>query len=209
MKGKQKIQSFLDHFPQEVAEYCFDLWNDNNFELYLSKSRNSKLGDFCIKKNEPLRITLNHDLPPYQFLITYIHEVAHYITYTKIKTLRNPHGKEWKKTFRELFEPILEESLLPEELIIELKKYLKNPAATSYGHEGLKKVLKKLEGNSSIITLEEIDNNSLFRIKNLILIKGELRRTRYLCKDANSNKKFLVSKFAEIIPLENFGNIIP
>ena len=85
-----------------------------------------------------------------------------------------------------------------------LKDYLKNPSATSIGHPGLVNVLEQLEGRNNKITLDHIEKNSLFRIKNLILIKGELRRTRYLCMDAKSNKKYLVSKFAEIIPMENF-----
>lgn len=206
MKGKKKIESFFDHFPTKVAEYCFELWNENNFELFLSKKRQSKLGDFCIKKNQPLRITLNYDLAPYQFLITYIHEVAHYTTYQEYKTLKNPHGEEWKESFRKLFEPILEEQYLPKDLIIVLKDYLKNPAASSYGHPELVKILSELEGTSQKITLQDLEKNSIFRIKNLILIKGELRRTRFLCKDVYSEKKFLVSKFAEIIPMEDFSH---
>lgn len=204
MKSKQKIQSFLNHFPPSVAEYCFDLWNENEFDLLISKKRETKLGDFCIRPNQKLRITINHDLGPYQFLITYIHEVAHYISFQRYKSLKNPHGIEWKKIFKELFDPILFPELLPEELIAVLKDYLKNPSATSTGHPGLVKVLEQLEGRNNKITLEHIEKNSIFRIKNLILIKGELRRTRYLCKDAKSNKKYLVSKFAEIIPMENF-----
>jgi len=66
-------------------------------------------------------------LNPYAFLVTYLHEVAHFLTYQRHKNLVNPHGQEWKNAFGELFDPILDSELLPGELVPVLKAYLKIP----------------------------------------------------------------------------------
>ena len=160
MEKNKKINSFFDHFPPKVAEYCFQLWHDYPFDFIVSKSR------------------------PY-----------------KNKVL--PHGEEWKNSFRSIFEPILEEGLLPDELINVLKSYLVNPSATSTGHGPLVDVLKTYDTANSSITLHALPENQIFLLKNLELIKGKLRRTRYFCKEANTGKLYLVAKNAQVTPLES------
>ena len=101
------------------------------------------------------------------------------------------------------FEPILEEGLLPDELINVLKSYLVNPSATSTGHGPLVDVLKTYDASNTSITLHALPENQIFLLKNLALIKGKLRRTRYFCKEANTGKLYLVAKNAQVTPLES------
>ena len=142
MEKNKKINSFFDHFPPKVAEYCFQLWHDYPFDFIVSKSRHSKLGDYRYSPQKGHQITVNRNLNSYAFLVTYLHEVAHLLTYLTYKNKVLPHGEEWKSSFRTIFEPILEEDLLPDELIKVLKSYLVNPSATSTGHGPLVDVLK-------------------------------------------------------------------
>jgi hypothetical protein len=203
MEKNKKINSFFDHFPPKVAEYCFQLWHDYPFDFIVSKSRHSKLGDyrFCPQKGH--QITVNRNLNSYAFLVTYLHEVAHLLTYLTYKNKVFPHGEEWKNSFRTLFEPILEEDLLPIALIQVLKSYLVNPSATSTGHGPLVDVLKSYDELNSSITLHALPENQIFLLKNLALIKGKLRRTRYFCTEAKTGKLYLVAKNAQVTPLES------
>ncbi len=203
MTKSKKIESFFDHFPPEVAEYCFQLWQDHPFEFIVSKARGTKLGDFRYSPTKGYQITVNHNLNPYAFLVTYIHEVAHRVTYDIHKSKVNPHGNEWKRNFYELFEPILDEDLLPASLVHVLTKYLQNPAATSTGYTPLVNELAKFDSQPAIGTrLIDLEEGTLFQLKNLILIKGKLRRTRYICQDTQSGRNYLVAKNAYVQPQE-------
>lgn len=194
------IHSFFDHFPKSVAEYCFQLWEEHQFAFIISKSRHSKFGDYRFSPQKGHTITVNVNLNPYAFLVTYLHEVAHLVTYKAYKNKVQPHGTEWKKAFYEIFEPILEEELLPAELVKVLKKYLAKPAASSAVYAPLVEVLKAYDPQSAHILLKDLPENTTFTIKNLRLIKQKLNRTRYFCIDPVSGKKYLVSKNAHVLP---------
>ncbi len=203
MTKSKKIESFFDHFPPEVAEYCFQLWQDHPFEFIVSKARGTKLGDFRYSPTKGYQITVNHNLNPYAFLVTYIHEVAHRMTYDIHKSKVNPHGNEWKRNFYELFEPILDEDLLPASLVHVLTKYLQNPAATSTGYTPLVNELAKFDSQPAIgARLIDLEEGTVFQLKNLTLIKGKLRRTRYICQDTQSGRNYLVAKNAYVQPQE-------
>jgi hypothetical protein len=203
MEKNKKINSFFDHFPPKVAEYCFQLWHDYPFDFIVSKSRHSKLGDYRFSPKKGHQITVNRNLNSYAFLVTYLHEVAHLLTYLTYKNKVLPHGEEWKNSFKSVFDPILEIGLLPDELIKVLKSYLVNPSATSTGHGPLVDVLKTYDTSNSSITLHALLENQIFLLKNLELIKGKLRRTRYFCTEAKTGKLYLVAKNAQVTPLES------
>ena len=187
MNKNRKISSFLDHFPPKVAEYCFNLWDELKFEFVVSKKRDSKLGDFKFAPNKGFQITVNHNLNPFAFLVTYLHEVAHLITFQRHKNQVNPHGQEWKDAFKELFEPILDPELLPQELVPVLQAYLINPVATSNGFTPLVEALKIYDQNQEpAILLFNLPEGEIFQLKNLQLKKGKLRRTRYICQDVHN-----------------------
>ena len=199
MTKNKKIDSFFEHFPPKVAEYCFQLWKDNSFEFIISRARNTKLGDYRFSPSKGHQITVNHNLNPYAFLITYLHEVAHLLTYNQYKNKVSPHGNEWKQAFKEVFEPILEEEFLPKELIDVLIAYLKNPSASSTGYTPLVDILKSYDVHQNdLVLISSLEENQLFGIKNLLFQKGKLRRTRYICKEVNSGKLYLVSKNAQV-----------
>ncbi|MEY4273702.1 MAG: hypothetical protein RLZZ252_1197 [Bacteroidota bacterium] len=203
MNKNRKISSFLDHFPPKVAEYCFNLWDELKFEFVVSKKRDSKLGDFKFAPNKGFQITVNHNLNPFAFLVTYLHEVAHLITYQRHKNQVNPHGQEWKDAFKELFEPILDPELLPQELVPVLQAYLINPVATSNGFTPLVEALKIYDQNQEpAILLFNLPEGEIFQLKNLQLKKGKLRRTRYICQDIHNSKLYLVAKNAQVQPFE-------
>src|SRR5437762_6027153 len=116
MSPENPYSALEQHLPSPALAYCFMLWEKAPFDLKITRSRQSKVGDFTSRRDivHP-RITLNHDLNPYLFLVTYIHEVAHLHVFLKHRNRVDPHGEEWKNMFKQLMEPLLQNNVFPEE----------------------------------------------------------------------------------------------
>nr|WP_313791522.1 SprT-like domain-containing protein [Lacinutrix neustonica] len=52
-------------------------------------------------------MTINENLNHYKFLITLIHEIAHFEAYKAFGRYIKPHGLEWKRTFQKLMLPFI------------------------------------------------------------------------------------------------------
>jgi len=194
MKAEKAHSILIEHVPPGTVDYCFSLWQQHPFELKLTKSRHTKVGDFTSRgsKSHP-RITLNHDLNLYLFLLTYIHEVAHLHVYLKFGNRVDPHGDEWKRTFQDLMRSLLQENAFPPEILHELKRHLINPKASSFADTDLTKVLRQYDhDHHQQIALSEIPEGSIFRLQGRYFAKGKLRRTRFLCKEVKSKRNYLV-----------------
>ncbi|MEZ5081847.1 MAG: SprT-like domain-containing protein [Bacteroidales bacterium] len=140
-------------------------------ELKITRARTTKLGDY----RPPIRvkyhkISVNHDLNKYHFLITLVHEFAHLTVWQKHKNKVKPHGDEWKSAFREMMEPFLRGSVFPDDINIVLDQYLKNPSSSTSDHK-LLTVLRQYDKGKDYITLEDIPANGEFRIHNGIVFK--------------------------------------
>lgn len=81
--------------------------------------KNSKLN-----LNSLHTISLQIKLNPYILLFTFVHELAHLISSKNFKNIR-PHGKEWKKTFKELILPFLREDIFPKDVLEGIDGYFK------------------------------------------------------------------------------------
>ena len=71
------MEQIFDKIPKSSVEYIRCLISSENIIFKLKKSRRTKHGDFSIKKNGLVIITINEDLNAYRFLITLIHEISH------------------------------------------------------------------------------------------------------------------------------------
>lgn len=197
---------FQTHLPQSAISYCLNLWQKIPFSFKVQKPRASKLGDFRYRKDRKIQtITINSDLNPYQFLVTYIHEVAHLYSFEKYGISHSPHGMEWKKEFQQLMEPILNESVFPKDILIPLKAHMRNPSSSSARDLFLMKEMSKYDLPRNDFE-EETFLSDLMPGKQFILSgrkfkKGETRRTRVLCEEVSSGKKYLVSRLAKVKPL--------
>jgi SprT protein len=192
--NSEKLLSILEeHLPTSTVDYCFSLWQQKPFDLKLTKSRQTKVGDFTSRAHaiHP-RITLNHDLNPYLFLLTYIHEVAHLFVYLKYGNRVDPHGEEWKSSFQELMRPLLQENAFPAEILHELTRHMVNPKASSFADSNLTKVLRSFDKGLQLIALSDIPEGSIFRLQGKFFKKGLLRRTRVLCKEIKTKRNYLV-----------------
>ncbi len=188
------------YLPKEFVVYVSDLIVHSNVKFKIVAPRSTKLGDFrpSSKKNGTSQITVNGDLNPYAFLITTLHELAHLNTFQSHGAYVNPHGNEWKKEYISLLEPILTVSSLPVDIKNTLTKSIRNPKASSCSDIHLSRVLKKYDEAKNTQTLEELDEHAIFSINKKVFSKGKLRRTRYLCKEMDSGKSYLIHALAEV-----------
>lgn len=181
------------HIPASAVNYCVELWEQKPFLFKLSKKRTSKSGDFtCIQGRNP-RITINKDLHPFEFLITYVHEVAHHHVHKNYGFRAEAHGTEWKRTFQELLAPLLTENVFPKDLLGRLSQHMSNPKASTYSDSDLTKLLRSKDPRTAMATLlSELPEGSVFDLNGRWFKKGKLQRTRVLCLEVKSKRQFLV-----------------
>lgn len=201
-----QLKSVLSsHVPASAVDYCHELWQQYPFQFKLRKSRVSKLGDYRYDPRDSSHtITVNADLNTYQFLITYVHEVAHRVVH-KHRSAQKPHGPEWKNKFRELMLPVLHPEAFPDDVLRALAGHMRNPKASTSGDPNLVKVLAKYdEGAVDTFTLEDVPIGDEFTFRKRSFRKLELKRTRAVCLDLKNRKKYLIPEMAEVEP---FGEI--
>lgn len=191
------------YIPDESVDYVLNLLYSANVQLKITRNRNSKLGDyrppFKVKYHQ---ISVNHNLNPYHFLLTLIHEFAHLKTWETYGNKVKPHGKEWKESFKELMQPLLTESVYPKELLKVLKKYMLNPTATT-SNVNLLQFLRKYDEKNDHMILADLPDNAVFRIHNgFVFQKLEKMRKRYKCRRLDNKKIYLVNPLVEVIPVE-------
>jgi hypothetical protein len=200
---EKQIYDRISRFvPEKSTALAFDLWQKKPFRFVIAKARNSKLGDFRKRPNEDWAvITVNENLNPYSFLITYVHEVAHHWVFEKHKGRPAPHGKEWKNQFKELMLPFQTTYIFPEAVLEALDHYMLNPKAASLSDIRLAKALKAYDPtNPDEISLLELQQGQSFKLENRLFEKQETRRTRVRCKEIKTGKYYLVHKMAMIVP---------
>lgn len=204
MSEESHRRAFEKHLPEKAVNYCFSLWQELNFNFKINRSRQSKYGDYRFDpKTKTHTVTVNHDLNPHAFLLTYIHEVAHLVTYEVHGRNVRPHGQEWKMQFKKLMLPMLREEIYPMEILGPLARHMKNPKATSSADPVLFAALRGNDAKASDVYLKDIEPGEKFLFRRKVYRKMEKRRTRSLCELTESSKKYLISESA---PVQRFKN---
>lgn len=205
MNQADRNQSILHKYIPEKAVPTISEWIFKfDFKLRIKKSRASKYGDYRPPiKGENHLITINYDMNKYAFLITLVHEIAHLSNYNKNKDKVKPHGEEWKMHYKMLMQEFLIPDIFPDDVIMALRKYMNNPAASSCSDTNLLRVLKKYDARQHTILLEEVPEGATFEYnKNRRFIKGEQIRKRFKCKELSSNRTYLFNPLTEVLIID-------
>jgi SprT protein len=193
------IQVFERFIPEKAVGYCSKLYDYFGFEFKIKKSRQTKLGDYRFDRQTDLHtITINNDLNPYAFLVTYLHEVAHLVTFKEHGRKVSPHGAEWKINFTKVMQPVLNEEIFPPHVYLALKNYFKNPKASSCSDPVLYNVLRQFDEPTGTLPLSQIPIGDSFSFNGKTYLKLEKKRTRSICQEVNSNRKYLISEIAPV-----------
>jgi len=187
------------YIPSATVPVVVNWIVDYKIVLTITEKRNSLLGDYRHPYGKDgHRISVNGDLNQYAFLITFIHEMAHLLTWEKYKGHVKAHGGEWKMIFGFLLKDFFDKNIFPEQLIVPLKRYISDPSASTCNDPHLMKALRQFDTRINSL-LEELQKDDLFKTHDgRVFKKGERVRVRYKCLEVKSNRMYLFHPAHEV-----------
>ncbi len=199
---KEKLCVQLQKFvPLGMEEMLADLLLLYPVKFKITKNRTTKLGDYRSPFGTETRhqISVNGSCNPYQFMVTALHEFAHLTTFLHFGRSVKPHGEEWKNEYRKLLYPAIQTGKFPKDIEVALMNSLVNTKASSCSDIGLVRVMQAYDEKPNFIqALEQLPKNVTFALNGRLFIKGELRRSRFICTDVRSKKNYLIHALADV-----------
>ncbi|MDC0007292.1 SprT-like domain-containing protein [Winogradskyella sp.] len=193
----------LDFVPSPSIHLLVNLLDADNLSVKIKNERKTRHGDYRQLPNGKHQITVNSNLNPYRFLITLVHEVAHFEAYKIYGKTIKPHGKEWKQTFQHLMLPFLRPEIFPLELLPLLAKHFINPKASSDTDTQLAFALKQFNEPNDKHYVFEVFLGQDFKLYNGRVFKmGNKRRKRFECVEVKTGKLYLFNPNAEVELIE-------
>ena len=187
------------HIPERAIPGILELLSHDNLTVKVKNERKTRHGDYKRLPNGKHQITINSNLNTYRFLITLIHEIAHFEAYQAFGRFIKPHGLEWKHTFQHLMLPFLNPNIFPIELLPLLAKHFKNPKASSDTDSNLALALKQFDEANDKFFVFEVPLGKTFKLYNgKVFLKGRKRRKRFECVEVKSGKLYLFNPNAEV-----------
>ena len=193
------VDTLQNYIPHAAFDQVAELLACDNLVVKIKKERKTRHGDYRRLPNRKHQITINSNLNTYRFLITLIHEIAHFEAYKSYGKSIKPHGLEWKSVFQRLMLPFLRPEIFPLEVLPLLALHFKNPKASSDSDTVLSLKLKQYDEPSGKIFIFEVPEGATFRLYNGKLFrKGPKRRTRFECTELPSGRPYVFNPNAEV-----------
>lgn len=179
----------------QVEQYLTQL----KVDVKVVSKRKTKHGDYRKTLSGTHQITINQGPNPYRFLITLIHELAHFVAFQEYGYRIRPHGKEWKMTFQKLMLPFINPGVFPEPLLKVIALHFRNPKASSDTDFKLVMALREYDPVTDKTHIFELEEGTLFSIADgREFILGKKRVKRFECEEATTKKKYVFSPHAEV-----------
>lgn len=200
-------EALTSHLPVSAVDAVCDLIRNHRIQLHITRQRITKLGDFRpAKDGRPNRLSINGNLNRYEFLLVFLHELAHFYVYEKFGNTCRPHGPEWKHIYGELireyigkdcFHPLLREPLMT---------YSYRTRASGVASMEVAKVLRQFDDSglhsSSWQFLDELPVHGTFQMLNgRTFQKGTKNRSRYRCRCLCTRRDYLIHREAKVLPV--------
>lgn len=200
------VDKIGNRFPLETLDFVYDLFSNGHFSLKVSAPRISKKGDFRyhLQSQKIPLITINADLCPYEFLLVFLHEAAHYNVFIKykIQDVRS-HGAEWKSEYLLLLQQLLESCTLPDDIRQAFVKHSQNVKSSSAIDQHLEDVFQKYRNQHDDTTsLSKLKVGDKFILRHELFVVNEFLRTRAICTNMCTNRRFYVPGCAVVIKME-------
>jgi SprT protein len=203
-------EALSDFLPKGSHDLFYSIIEKEKFNLRITRPRSTKFADFRPGKPGSLpSISINNNLHPYAFLITFLHEYAHLTVWKKFNQSVKPHGPEWRKEFSLLLNNFIGAGVFPDDVEVVLKNHLFKPKASSIRDVELTKILNKYNPDFSSVYLSDLPDNSFFKLENngsangMVFKKINKVRTRYKCLCIQNNRMYFVSGIAKVIQEES------
>ena len=193
MNKEKNIAVLNKYFLENISPKVYNIITENDFYFKISKKRCSKYGDFKPSLNGRATITVNNDLDKDHFLVTFLHEYAHFNVWKKIKNLQNPHGELWKLEFYKLLYEFHQlngfSNGIGEKL---LKTFIKRNNSITFSKNKMSEILSR-NISEDVQFLKDCNlEEKFFDSKGNAFEIIEKRRTRFLCRNIKTKRLFLI-----------------
>ena len=197
------VDALQDFIPPASFDQVTQLLIHDNLVVKIKKERKTRHGDYRRLPNGNHQITINSNLNIYRFLITLIHEIAHFEAYKTYGKMIKPHGLEWKSVFQHLMLPFIRPEVFPNDVLPLLAMHFKNPKASSDSDPVLALKLKQYDAPNGKTFIFEVPEGATFRLYNgKMFRKGPKRRTRFECTELSSGRLYVFNPNAEVDLIE-------
>ena len=177
--SKNYIRNLLDKYPCTIV---------------LKQGRVTKYGDYrFVRETGEHQITINNNLSPDAFLFVLIHEIAHRVCFEHFKRSVLPHGVEWKRIFSKFISQALDQNLFSDEVVSPLRLFSHSPKSVVSRNHPLHDVLFPIEVKEGEFVLAELQLGQMFVFRKNKYVRLEKRRTRILCEEESTKKRYLFS----------------
>lgn len=188
-----------EYIPINALASVLSLLEQDNLLIKIKNERKTRHGDYRSLPNGKHQITINSNLNAYRFLITLIHEIAHFEAYKSYGKLIKPHGPEWKSIFQHLMLPFLRPEIFPSTVLPFLAAHFKNPKASSDSDTVLALKLKQFDLPNGKTFIFEVPEGAVFTLYNgKMFRKGPKRRKRFECTDMATGRLYVFNPNAEV-----------
>ena len=188
-----------DYLPVKALAQVLILLEHDKLQIKIKKERKTRHGDYMRLPNGKHQITINSNLNQYRFLITLVHEIAHFDAYNLYGKFIKPHGIEWKQTFQHLMLPFLNPEIFPSDLLPLLARHFKSPKASSDTDVDLAFALKQFDAPNNKTYIFEVQKGSDFKLYNGKVFKmGNKRVKRFECLELKTGRLYLFNANAEV-----------
>ncbi len=193
------MKDVYSSIPEESVHIVKSYLSSWKIDIKVVPKRKTKHGDYRKKLNGSHQITINQSVNPYRFLITLIHELAHFVVFQRYGYRIKPHGSEWKMTFRELMLPLINPDVFPEDLLRVVAQHFKNPKASSDTDFKLAMMLSKYDPITDKTYIFELEEGTLFSVAGREFRLGKKRVKKFECEELSTSKTYIFSPHAEVI----------
>lgn len=198
--AEQKIYSALQPFVPEKTLPLFVQWiSDYKIKVLVKPNRKTVMGDY--RSPDFARghvISVNGTLNQFDFALTFVHEVAHLVVWLEHRGRVDAHGAEWKNSFRQLMQPLLQQEIFPADISEALQRYLINPASSSCYDLLLTKTLARYNKKQTLHLEDIAEGKEFIAHDGKKYVKGKRLRKRYACVNVMSRQVYLFSPVAPV-----------
>ncbi len=191
------------YLPMGSLQMVLQLLDHDHLVVKVKKERKTRHGDYKKLPGEMHQITINSNLNKYRFLITLLHEIAHFEANKQYGRIIKPHGKEWKKTFQHIMLPFINPEIFPDSLLPLIANHFKNPKASSDTDQQLSLALKQFDETNDLHYVFEVPLGKEFKLYNGKTFRKGLKRVkRFECIELKTGRTYLFNPNAEVKILE-------
>lgn len=199
---KEDIKQILSSYiPVKALDPIADIIIEHAVFVKITRSRKRIHGSY--RRPTPKqahRITINHDLNPYLFLITLLHEFAHMYAWQQKQSLQ--HNNIWKMLFADLLRIFIEKNVFPEDVESALIKHIPKITSSDFLDIDLTRTLLSYDNNceegNDLIFLSDLPVDSRFMHNHKTFIKQKQLRKYFLCKELKTNRMYRYHPLAKV-----------